>query len=166
MGSYQKVNRHENKPCPKEYKCKSKECSFRHPKACKHFFREGICRFGEDCSYRHKNDFNIDLNVEDIKEQHANEIKTLKDEMSKIKEIMVLMQNQITALNDEIQSSKKINISEIVVLVVSLLDNPKASEISSTTTNKTQGQINCDICDFESKNENIMMSHMIDHNFL
>ena len=74
--------------------------------------------------------------------------------MSKIKEIMVVMQNQITALNDEIQSSKKINISEIVGLVVSLLDNPKASEISSTTTNKTQGQINFDICDFESKNKN------------
>jgi hypothetical protein len=68
--------------------------------------------------------------------------------MSKIKETIVFMQNQITALNDEIQSSKKINISEIVGLVVSLLDNPKTSEISSTTTNKTQGQFKCDICVF------------------
>ena len=78
------------------------------PKACKHIFREDIFRFGEDCSYRHKNDSNKDLNVEDIQEQHANEIKTLKYEMSKIKEIIVIMQNQITTLNEEIKSSKKI----------------------------------------------------------
>ena len=82
--------------------------------------------------------------------------------MSKINETIVFMQNQIIALNDEIQSSKKMNISEIVGLIVSLLDNPKTCEIYSTTTNKTQGQFKCDICDFESKNENIMMSHMID----
>ena len=76
-------NRHENKICPKEYKYTSKECSFRHPKGCKHFSREGSCRFGEDCSYRHEK--NKYQNVKDTEEKHANEIDTLR----KIKETIL-----------------------------------------------------------------------------
>ena len=72
---------------------------------------EGICMFGEDCSYKHEKDSNKDLNVQNIKEQHAKEVKSLKDEMSKIQETIFFIQNQITALNEEIQKSKKMDIS-------------------------------------------------------
>ena len=55
--------------------------------------------------------------------------------MSTIKETIVIMQNQITALNEGIQSLKKMDISEIVGLIVSLLDKPKTSEISLRAEN-------------------------------
>ena len=84
--------------------------------------------------------------------------------MSITKEIIDLMQHQIAVLNEEIQNSKEIYISDIVGLVVSLLDKLKNHEISFRVEDKTQGPINCDICDFESENEKTLTSHMInDH---
>ena len=46
------------------------------------------------------------------------------------------MQNINTELNQEIKSLKAINISKIVGLVVSLLDNTKTSGKSSNAVNK------------------------------
>ena len=115
----------------------------RHPKACKNYFREGSCRFKEHCSYQHKKDLN-----QDILKQNDIEINAIKEEISKLKEIISLMQKQIIELNQEIQDSNKINVAEIVGLVVSLLDNSEASTKSSTTTNKNKNSIDCDICDF------------------
>ena len=54
-------NKHENQLGPEESYCKSKECSMRHPKACRKYFREESCRFGENCSYKHKKDLNQDI---------------------------------------------------------------------------------------------------------
>ena len=68
-------------------------------------------------------------------EQHTKDIKIITEEMNKLKEIVSLMKNQIIVLNNEIESSKQINVSEIVQLVVSLLDTPKTSAMSSTTEN-------------------------------
>ena len=79
-----------------------------------------------------------------------------------IKDTIVIMQNQITELNEQKQSSKKTDISEIVGLVVSLLDEAETFESSHRSENKTEGQNNCDICEFESENEKLMTSHMID----
>ena len=155
-------NKHENKLCPEESKCKHKECSMRHPKLCRNYFREGICRYGGDCSYKHEKVINKYHEVQDIQKQNASEINAIKDEMSKLKEIVSLMQNQIAELNQEIQSTKKINIAEIVGLVVSLLDNSKSSAESSTAANKTEISIDCDICDFKCENEKLMITHMSD----
>ena len=79
---------------------------------------------------------NNDLYIRDTKEQYQNDIKNIKDEMIMIKETIVLMQNQITELNEQIQSSTKMNISEIVGLVVSLLDKPELSDISHRVKTK------------------------------
>ena len=45
---------HEGKLCSEEYKGEFKECSFRHPKACKNVSEK--CLGWEDCSYRHEKD--------------------------------------------------------------------------------------------------------------
>ena len=126
--------KHENGICPEEVGCSSSECPYRHPKSCRNFSRKGICKFGDDCAYKHEEINNINMNndlyIRDTKEQYQNDIKNIKDEMIMIKETIVLMQNQITELNEKIQSSTKMNISEIVGLVVSLLDKPELSDIS------------------------------------
>ena len=76
-------NRHENGICPEEAGCSSRECPYRHPKACRNFSREAMCKFGDDCAYKHekKNNKNINnnLNMKDMKEQYKNYIKNLKD---------------------------------------------------------------------------------------
>ena len=63
----------------------------------------------------------------------------ITEEMNKRKEIISVMENQITLLNQEIKISKKINVAEIFELVVSLLDNPKTSAMSFTTEKKEEG---------------------------
>ena len=84
---------HENKLCPEEQSYNFKVCLLRHPKTSKYFFREGICRFGEGCSYSHKKVLNQDPKIEVIKEKHETEINAIKDEMHKLKEVISLMEN-------------------------------------------------------------------------
>ena len=103
--------RHEDRLCPEEQTCTSKECSFRHPKHADIFYKEGIFRFGENCFYAHKKVNTKDNKFEEIKEKYENEINNIKDEMKKLKETVSVMQNKITELNQEIQSSKTNNIS-------------------------------------------------------
>ena len=95
-----------------------------------------------------------------MKEKYENEINNIKDEINKLKETISVMQNKITELNQDIQSSKTIDISQIVGLVVSLLDNTKTSEKSCYTANTNTGLMQCDICDFKSTNENQRISRM------
>ena len=77
--------RHEDRLCPEEQNFTSKECSFRHPKTCRYFYKEEICRFGEDCSYAHKKFIKKDMKFEEMKDKHENEINDIKDEMDKLK---------------------------------------------------------------------------------
>ena len=151
---------HENELCPEEQNCNSKECLLRYPKTCKYFFREGVCRFGNGCSYTHKKVSNQDPKIKDMIEKHENEINAIKDEMNKLKEIISLMGNKIAEINLDILSSKKVNIEEIVGLVVSLLDNQKSFENSYISANKNESLMRCDICDFKSENEKQMELHM------
>ena len=103
---------------------------------------------------------NQDPKIEVIKEKHETEINAIKDEMHKLKEVIYLMENKIAELNQDLQSSNKINIEEIVGLVVSLLDNAKSFEKSSNAANKNESLIHCDICDFKSENKKQMETHM------
>ena len=102
--------------------------------------------------------------MKDIIEKHETEINAIKDEMNKLKEIISLMENKIAGINLDILSTKKVNIEEIVGLVVSLLDNPKSVEKSCNAANKNEILIHCDICDFKSEHEKQMESHMSEEN--
>ena len=72
--------------------------------------------------------------------------------MIMVKETIVLMQNQITELNEQIRSLTTINISGLVGLAVSSLDKPDMSEILHKVEIKTEGLKKFDICWFESEN--------------
>ena len=56
--------------------------------------------------------------------------------MNKLKEIISWMENKIAEISLDILSSKKVNIEEIVELVVSLLDNPNSFNKSYIAANK------------------------------
>ena len=92
---------------------------------CKDFVRDGICRFRHDFSYRHVKDSEKDMNVnKNSVDIYTEYIKTITEEL---KEIISCMKNQIQIFNQEIESSKKINFSVIVELVVYLLDHTRTS---------------------------------------
>ena len=93
-------------------------------------------------------------------EKHDQEVNTIKDEVNKLKECISMMEDKIVELNQDIQSSNKFNIGEIVGLVVSLLDKRKSYEKPTTPENKSKTLEQCDICDFESENKNVMESHI------
>ena len=152
--------RHENKLCSEASTCTSKECQYRHPKVCRNYNGEGKCRFRESCSYKHEKEFNKDLKGKEVMDQHTKEINSIKEEMNKLKEVVSLMEKQIMVLNQELQTSKETNVGEVVKLVVSLLDDSKASAMSSTEANQNEISTNCDICDFKCENEKLLITHM------
>ena len=76
---------------------------------------------------------NDDQEIKEKMEKHNQEVNTIKDEVNKPK-----MEYKIKKLNQDIQSSKRFNIREIVGLVVSLLDKHKSYEKSSTPENKNK----------------------------
>ena len=67
--------------------CNSKICNKRHPKICKFFSVNQVCKFGEACCYKHK------LNA-----THSN----LLEEISALHAIISSMKDSIQALEDDI----------------------------------------------------------------
>ena len=80
--------------------------------------------------------------------------------MNKLKEVVSLMEKQIMVLSQELHTSKETNVGEVVKLVVFLLDDSKASAMSSTEENQNEISTNCDICDFKCENEKLLITHM------
>ena len=63
-------------------------------------------------------------------------------------------------LSQELHTSKETNVEKVVKLVVSLLDDSKASAMSFTEANQNEISTNCDICDFKCENEKLLITHM------
>ena len=150
--------RHENELCPEKLNCNSEECPLRHPSA--NIFSGSEFAGLEMAALTHTRKSQIKIKKKDMIEKHEKEINAIKDEMNKLKEIISLIKNKVAEINLDILSSKKVNIEEIVGLVVSLLDNPKSFEKSYIAANKNESLMQCDICDFKSENEKQMESHM------
>ena len=70
------------------------------------------------------------------------------------------MEKQLMVLNQELRNSKETNVGEVVKLVVSLLDDSKASASSSTESSLNEMSTKCDICDFKCENEKLLITHM------
>ena len=89
-------------------------------------------------------------------ENPENEINYIKKETKSMKKLSLWWGKKIKEINQQIKSSKTVNIAKIVELVVSFLDNPKPSEKSFTAANEKES----DICNFESENKKQRISHM------
>ena len=64
----------------------------------------GFGRFGDGCSYTYKKVSNLDPKIEEFIEKDVTEVTAIKDEMNKLKEVISLMENKISGLNQDIQS--------------------------------------------------------------
>ena len=82
-------------------KCSSKSCNKKHPKSCKYFSFQQICKFGDRCLYKHSissNNSNIDVLIQEVKLLKAT-IVILGDKVRDLEnEIVTINQNQETTL--------------------------------------------------------------------
>ena len=81
---------HENETFKAEV-CKDHMCTKRHPKVCKYFAQQGMCKFNEDCALAHK---------------ESNMIKVfskLEIEMMKIKEDFKALKYQKNETSENVQ---------------------------------------------------------------
>ena len=82
-------NRHVNEICGEE-NCREELCELRHPSRCRFFVFNGVCKFGNDCSYLHEDNENTTkikcleekvANTEHKVEELEKVIKDLKDQL-------------------------------------------------------------------------------------
>ena len=102
---------HKNELCANISNCPDKNCTKRHPKACRYIQTIGNCRFKEGCVYTHVQQSNEDnLLLVQTLAAHFKEVVELKEELSELKLIMEKMQIQINTLckivQDDGESSK------------------------------------------------------------
>ena len=95
FGQYCK-NYHNLNTC-KSVKCVDKTCVFRHPKICKYFLHRGLCKFGDDCSFSHRNSLQSNSN-KNIPNQQFEALEITVKEMSKKIEIL---ENELNLLKEE-----------------------------------------------------------------
>ena len=76
--------KNEKEKCQNEDTCSSKECPYRHPQVCRYFSKETLCRFGEDCAYKHKPEIKSSSHAKLILKKKEKEINAIQDEMRKL----------------------------------------------------------------------------------
>ena len=154
-------NIHVDKICLEENYCKTEECIKRHPKLCRMFSKEESCPYGNGCAYKHKQQTKQNENIQKVIVANNKEVNDLKDEVNQLKVLISQIAIQIQFLNEDIQKGKETNIAEVVSIVIKMMDNSSSSDLSPEATGEDENHLNCDQCEFKSKNEDDMIAHMV-----
>ena len=167
-------NLHENRACPEEDNCSNKKCQYRHPKVCRNYSGEETCPFGLSCAYKHPKEMNMGSYIKNMIEKHSAEVKTIQEEVNKLKVIILEMENKIMFLNEEMLAKQQTDIGEIVTCVLTILNSSQRSKsypVTFSSLEKDSGKVlqetheddisfNCDFCNFECVKEESFMAHM------
>ena len=111
--------------------------------------------------------------VQKIILRHSLEVKTIQEEVNKIKVIILKMETDIKALTEEMLVKQQTHIGEIVKCVLTVLDSSQASKSSPVTFSSIENgsvetlkqaheediSVNCDYFNFKCVNEELMISH-------
>ena len=111
--------------------------------------------------------------VQKIILRHSLEVKTIQEEVNKIKVIILKMETDIKALTEEMLVKQQTQIGEIVKCVLTVLDSSQASKSSPVTFSSIENgsvetlkqaheediSVNCDYFNFKCVNEELMISH-------
>ena len=157
---------HENEMC-RDPRCSPKECRKCHPRLCKYFRESGTCKFGEGCSYIHKDDTSKN-EINEIKEELNNlneEIMIIKEtvkSLSSVKKEAQMMIQVISDMKEDIMNIKDENLNIVQQIVAlekeiskgSIEDLNSDQEKSFTdSTEKEDMQIKCQECEFQCERE-------------
>ena len=75
-------------------KCSNKSCNKRHPKVCKYFFFQQVCKFGDHCLYKHSI------------ASDKSEIEVLIQEVNSLKATVVMLSDTVSDLEKDIVTIK------------------------------------------------------------
>ena len=143
--------------------CKElKSCDKRHPKPCRRFTVEKVCKFGVDCAYAH-----LESETSKLEKTVIDNVGSMKVEIFELKDAL-----QRLAPNDEVGSELEKLKKEVVNLKAEnseIICKLKVieEELKSYTTNKSdekQGVLSCDYCSYESSKQEEYDSHLKRHN--
>ena len=114
---------HENQKCKNLASCTNKECLKRHPKRCKHFYKDEGCRFKEDCAYSHEDAKQTTQNyinnaVAVVVTKHNTEIKAIQEEVKDLKDLVESMKERLVALEKEIHKVREKTRAEVQIEVL------------------------------------------------
>ena len=163
--------KHFNQKCEDLSSCKNiKSCMKRHPKTCKRFAFQDVCRFGSTCAYNHKEKTS---NTEDS--EMKEKVKLLEAVVQK----MFLNVIKLEAEDNELKTKiKNRDIIEEPVFVSEHTDNHNIKNAESKSSQertvneddataavkigegKQNMDLKCDLCDYSCKKKNMMKKHM------
>ena len=153
--------------CDKE-NCDSKDCNERHPKICRYFNSNQVCKFGSTCSYLH------------VTLKEKGEIFLLNSKVNQLESLIKSMSQKIDKLSIELEvvkTKKEINTNDIpsekeikcevceytassgTVLKRHVTMKHKKNEQSVEAPN----QFKCEVCDHECNSSSALQSHISKH---
>ena len=149
--------------------CKEiKTCNKRHPKACKRFIHDTLCKFGLDCAYAHIENDNSKLEATVI--YH---IANMKAEIIELKEVIQRLVpldqtvNEIEHLKQEINKLKTENadiVNKINILQEDLKSDKEDESCEENTITEYDGLLSCNYCGYQSRSEGDHGSLINTHN--
>ena len=125
------------------FPCRAQNCKKRHPYLCRYFENFNKCKFGDKCSYLHRENQSY-LNLKEIhmlKEQ----ILKLQVEKNNLENIIIKLNNmeeEIKYLREKLEKSETI-----------ILDSKVEND------NKLNENYHCEFCDFNAKSEGGLKTH-------
>ena len=159
-----------------------KKCPKRHPKMCRRFNTDNICRFKEECAYSHKR-INANEDVNGLKDK-VDKLEKMVKELTKKVEIHNLEQmekvlhaltrkvlsqeKEIEAMKNNIKTNKNevnenclqkessFNISDIK----HSSSTPKVLKDKGETETSEEDMLNCKECNYKCKKEQSLKKHM------
>ena len=145
---------HINSIC-KENICRDKTCKERHPRTCRYFARDSICKRQDKCAYAHI-EHKHQTHVQKLEE----EVKTLKEEVQNITEHIKKMMQYINKDIKEIKEQQHHftnNLSEMMVKIIDLEDEKKPEQKPETSIH--QYEFHCEQCDYKCSKEVTLKKH-------
>ena len=129
--------------------CTEKNCEKRHPKICRYFSENTLCRFKEGCAYTHKEKENIQTKVigqiTSCIMKHEKDITTLNEEIIMLKNLVENMALQLMQ-----HFSKKVESNE----------KEKTEDIETIKSAPLEHVFKCEKCEYTAEKEITLKKHI------
>jgi hypothetical protein len=157
-------------------KCSSKSCDKRHPKNCKYFSFQQVCKFGDQCLYKHSissNKSDIDVLIHDVKLLKAT-IVILGDKVSDLENEIITIKSESgqdsksksvgeTGLQEKYKCKESESGEELVQAKVSKSVKKLKAQLNKAISVKKSKSgkkvISCDLCEYKYKKIITLTNH-------
>jgi hypothetical protein len=145
--------------------CKTiKTCHKRHPKVCRRFTIDKLCRFGSNCAYFHldESDTTSQKSISDMNEKLINLENTVVEMGQLIRSLQTEIQDMKitkTKTNAKLLETPTINVTPLDPKLVEITQNSEIKDDSEKTESRKEELFKCDKCDYRCKRKVTMEKH-------